>query len=902
MKWSSPIKSLPYIFLILLLSIVVIPWFKGDHLIMGVDLYFPQERINFFNVSLSAWDYRSLGSDNFRMLAELVPYSLFLAITEYLEISLPMTQKIWFYFLMASGGLSMFYLALIATRLITGSQKYFVSFLASILYMGNPLAAYIYSSLMYLWAIYALLPLKLAFFIKGIVERRGWVYVFWVCLGWLLISGSLYVNPKFLILDLLAPLLFLVYYVGIINRKAPERKKAVKFSLQFFGTLFLFFSFWLIPAFIGIAENFKQSEIAYDYLGDRPRVSTFQLNSAANLVDASQLKGMWAAKNGWRGERYYFWTDWLDNPISRCLSFLIVVVSLFPLFGKQRPPPSHYYFYLLFLVSVVGMNGASDGAPVWNLFNYINIFLARHLPLFAEVFSLPYFMFGLYAATALPVIFALGVYKIDENFSFTQKKKVLLISMTLVGLFFLVKPIWTGEIMRKHTPLFRSSIYKVPNYYYEASEFFNQKKLLTRFFPIPYSSQGYMANDWDTGFLGVSIIHLLQDSMILGLNNVSLLTEKAVNENVLGKYNRLLSFQGVKYVLFSDDSNWHYFVGHPWYRSQSPEKYKSMLDRIFKKDNKIEFERLHFHQVSDANFLPLIYIPKEIEVFQNSMEDWFVADSNEKVSTASAVYFDRSRSEQEKDEDHSRPYDPLESIPASLSQAPNVEFKKINPNKYRVRIHKASETFPLVFSSLFNFGWNVYFGDNFKQKGSSGILESYRIFKGNLNDQAIKGEVLNLLEKGQVSTLGDGREKKVTGMEWKNGNKVWKPVENFSVDFISKNFNGTVQNNNLPNGTFSETWSKSPVIKRQDHVRVNGYANSWTVDPNSICKENSACILNMDGSYDFELILEFRGQKVYYFGLFITGMTILTGLIYSIFRKRFKKTVENRATLPITGG
>ena len=119
------------------------------------------------------------------------------------------------------------------------------------------------------------------------------------------------------------------------------------------------------------------------------------------------------------------------------------------------------------------------------------------------------------------------------------------------------------------------------------------------------------------------------------------------------------------------------------------------------------------------------------------------------------------------------------------------------------------------------------------------------------------------------------------------------------MDFISKNFNGTVQNNNLPNGSINETWGKNPIIQNQDHIQVNGYANSWSVNPELICNENPACVLNADGSYDFELILEFRGQNVYYIGLLITGISILIGLIYSIFWGRLKKPLENKVTTPI---
>jgi hypothetical protein len=40
--------------------------------------------------------------------------------------------------------------------------------------------------------------------------------------------------------------------------------------------------------------------------------------------------------------------------------------------------------------------------------------------------------------------------------------------------------------------------------------------------------------------------------------------------------------------------------------------------------------------------------------------------------------------------------------------SPTLEFKKINPTKYRIRVHGASGVFPLVFSESFHDGWKAY--------------------------------------------------------------------------------------------------------------------------------------------------------------------------------------------------
>jgi hypothetical protein len=54
---------------------------------------------------------------------------------------------------------------------------------------------------------------------------------------------------------------------------------------------------------------------------------------------------------------------------------------------------------------------------------------------------------------------------------------------------------------------------------------------------------------------------------------------------------------------------------------------------------------------------------------------------------------------------------------------------------------------------------------------------------------------------------------------------------------------------------------------------VNGLLVNF--DPNQICLNNVKCVKNADGSYDFEIIVEFWPQRLFYIGLIISGTTLL---------------------------
>ena len=134
------------------------------------------------------------------------------------------------------------------------------------------------------------------------------------------------------------------------------------------------------------------------------------------------------------------------------------------------------------------------------------------------------------------------------------------------------------------------------------------------------------------------------------------------------------------------------------------------------------------------------------------------------------------------------------------------------------------------------------------------------------------------------------------------------------MDFVSKNFQGTIQNDNLPSGKFYETWFEKP-IDDQNHLMVNGYANSWVIDVNKVCGQDSeiatpaspslggsldaprndkaVCVKNPDGTYDMEIVVEFWPQRLFYVGVGISGATLLFCLTYLGFDfYRRKKTRE----------
>lgn len=124
-----------------------------------------------------------------------------------------------------------------------------------------------------------------------------------------------------------------------------------------------------------------------------------------------------------------------------------------------------------------------------------------------------------------------------------------------------------------------------------------------------------------------------------------------------------------------------------------------------------------------------------------------------------------------------------------------INYDKINPIKYRIKISGAQESFPLIFSEAFNGNWKIY------------------------------------------PVRGAGR-------------------------------------------SFYETYFQKPLSEK-NHFIANGYGNGWLIDLDGI-KDFGKYELNKDNTIDFELIIEFWPQRLFYVGMALSGMALLGCIIYLV--------------------
>jgi len=189
-----------------------------------------------------------------------------------------------------------------------------------------------------------------------------------------------------------------------------------------------------------------------------------------------------------------------------------------------------------------------------------------------------------------------------------------------------------------------------------------------------------------------------------------------------------------------------------------------------------------------------------------------------------------------------------------------IEYKKINSTKYKIKFHGITKTFPLVFSETFYPLWRIY--PKRHSENNSGTIDTYKIFEHNEAYQVTKEELETYIEKGWVSELGDGSAKKRKEILWTSFNTPQSYEEKYRIDFVSKKMKGTIQNDNISDGYFYDTWSLGPIDEKY-HQIANGYANYWQIDMEYLKNTFPGTLKeNTDGSYDLEVIVEFMSQKV----------------------------------------
>jgi hypothetical protein len=437
--------------------------------------------------------------------------------------------------------------------------------------------------------------------------------------------------------------------------------------------------------------------------------------------------------------------------------------------------------------------------------------------------------------TTAGAVFFLSVFYALLLFFFVEQvsKKTFFSSLILLVTVYVGYPYWNGEYYKNFNGInqytdIQKRGFDIPKEYYALREFIDYQKINARTF-YPNSDLTYLNTQW--GFFGPIIYNFLYTDYNIGY------------DQILGS----LSNHAVGFV-FEDSSLMNKIVYYV----------KNTIPAV--KEGFVEVK-----YVDKNEFLPKLYTADQIGTFDDTPLTQILLDRSQARQSERRVSFQDNKTN-------------AEVNGSGIFSGTTVEYKEVNPTQYQVRLHGAEGKVVLVLSERYHKDWNVYFAEKALYQDRNLLQErlgTYKILDKNEYFQANKTELTRLVEEGSVTELGNGEERSIFHKKWDGYEEKTAYEEKFSVDFVSKNFFSTVQNNNLTSPRFFDTWFKRPLDLDNRQLLANGYANAWVLDIDALCRQQSdKCLKNDDGTQDLDFIIEFWPQRVSYVGMFVSGLVV----------------------------
>jgi hypothetical protein len=764
------------------------------------------------------------------------------------------------------------------------SKTLLTSLLLSLFYIANPFSV-IHLHFMNFWNIapFFAYPLLFGVVYKYYLDNFKLFFIFGLVSMTLAFS---FTNPPYLGIFQIF-IFLLLFLIPYLKHTKIDIKNFIK-TITILEASFIFFNFWWLINIIRIwlqdIDNFYSKEFAINWskLGNNGHI----------IGDIFSLRMLVGDKEN------YFFNDFYNNHFILIIFFIPIIMSVLYLIRNFRNKiQSKKKIILLTFSFILGIFFLTKGSN--NPFGKIYLWSMSNIPFFS-IFKSPYEKFGtLYVFIFTILLAIIFSKKVDKKYIF------LLIIYLIVSIYPYFSNNFIPDFIFDDNNKYISRKFDYKKEYYDVKNIINQERLDFRYLSLP-GSRNYQVTIFNHGlnnyYRGLDpIIYSINKPFIAaysGQNKFDIIYNNLLNENI----DDILNIFNIKKILI----NKNIFPAFGFIEKENTNK---ILDTLSGKYELNELGSLII--LNKKKFTPHFYIPNSIVISKRNTDELIRIISQENYNTFYGVFFkDQNEDKIIESEKHqlrlTTEYTNNENSNIYIKRnEPIIEYKKINPTKYRIRIHQASGEFPVVFSETYHDGWKAYITkvQSSKLKVQSNISD-YKILDGNSEDQASVDELKDFIQKGFITTLGNLNEREIKHMRW-NQEKLKDEldyVEKYKIDFISKNFQDTIQNDNLPSGHFWETWmAKSQTLEHgtwnifslnknvvqlpeKNHLMANGYANSWIINTNNICEKSNFCTNNSDKSYDLELLIEFQPQILVYFGKGISMLTILACLFYSIFK------------------
>jgi len=725
----------------------------------------------------------------------------------------------------------------------------------------------------------------LIIFDNRVASISQYISLFIICF----ISSPIALNiGDFFLIPILISLYFLYVTILHLNKLFCNFKKII----IIFSIIILSNLFWIIP-------------LGYSYKEVYGMGFVYASNFTNSLFDAPILKGFTLNEYYWfrmgtsSGSLYYPYSQWyalLSEVI--IVSFLIFICfRLASTKIKREYLGKAGFFLFIFIIGVFLSKGTAS--PIGQIYS----FLLRNSKYFG-IYRASDLKFPYIVVIGLSYIISLALYGIEKGKSFKIKSKLKINYGIIVFIYFSIcvvilgLPFINGSVIPDRQKDLSSIKITVPSYWQKYASTVSSDKLLGRIllFPKNFASEdnyfwGYSGTWFTDNLINQSSIGYKQSSgnSIQERNfDLDKIIYDFYEKNNKSAFLKSLSLFNIKSVLQRNDLDMSYGVSVDTIKNilrvyDKNKVIKFLSENLF---NEKQFGQLISFKVPDKYLLPKFYIPNYIFFAKdrnlNTLESIISKDT---FNVASAIYVNDKNNK---------------ILSNSLMTNNNntiIEFKEVNPTKFRLIMHNVKGLTPLVFSESYSNQWKIYIENNNQTaSGNIDIREIKSLYK--ITDQYSYQIDLNSLKdyvsRNLITTLGDYKEKKDELVIFDGLKQKVKSSGKYNIDFVSKNYYGTIQNNNLQNGFLWETWFNFQSANRQinkTHGEINGYANLWLIDPHKICSDKGLCAKNKDGSYDIQIIVDYYPQGFIYIGLILSILVSIGGVFYLVYKKVYDKKI-----------
>jgi len=671
----SFLQKRPEVLLLFLIGVTPLLWLTPGYIIAKGD-EFPSwlNPHKTLDADVYLWDVHNMGNAN--TMGSFMLYGLPWLFLIYFGLSTGLIQILIQIFFFMGGGFAMYYLS----KTIYSKLK-LSPLISSIFYMFNFFVLQSRLNIGMAWA-YTFLPLLMALLIK-IVEatlqqhnKTANKNIIYFAITSTIALSFASINPANVIITLLVLAITLLYYI-ITQRNHIRRLLLNITKLTIFSILLNLW--WMIP----ILNNYLWSPSA---LNPEVSVTVWSWTHArASFLNLFWLNGQWS----WRPEYVSYYYSY-SNPILLVLTFIPFLLATSALLFKTNRSQFNTYLMLAILIFLFLAKGLHE--PL----SQLNLLLYTYIPSMTMLRE-PVSKFTMALMPFLALLIGYAVHNIANvkigKHKPTKLTKILIVAFFTLAFVMATHPLVTNPIETKTTEIPFSSYVKIPDYWYEATEWLDSQPgdsrvLITPpddFYMVPYTWGYYGTDGFMTRFIQKPILsYYFGYRMNPNITTVLQYLYSTIECNKTAEFKALLDLLNIKYILQRNDIQ-HNLTGR---NIIPPDKMQTFLTqqpfiRLAQK-----FGQLDIYEYTDPK--PYIYIlsPATLQQTTIKIENIVTEHGYTSILNTTGLYLIFQNKTQ--------------TQPATI-----INYIKVNPTKMKVTIN-ATKPFILAISEALDQLWTAH--------------------------------------------------------------------------------------------------------------------------------------------------------------------------------------------------